>query len=482
MKPEKTLLVLTSVLALVALIGLLVPDEGIEVGGVNISLPSPNRFFSDQNERRRMSAEDSTFYAERTNISDSLTYYRNVVDSSNLRFWLPDPHYFDPLWANLSTASSEGRTVRILHYGDSQIEMDHITSRVRSYMQNTFGGGGPGMMPFRSITPSLTVRHDTHGDLLHLASFGDSTVVRSRGNYGIMMQCFRLEGGEAIVSYRASRSNSVDDRVKSFRKVTLIGFAHSPVNSSLTDRSNKHSYDSHKMPQGVGKAEWMLDTASTSVRLSVNGAVDLYCVMLDSIAGVAVDNIPMRGCSGQQFTMVNKEKLSYAYSQMPVGLIIMQFGGNSVPYFHKTSDVSEYCQSIGRQIDYVHECCPDALILFVGPSDMISRNGKRHTYEIIPELVDSLAATATRHGAAYWSIYHAMGGENSMLQWQKQGLAGSDFIHFTQRGADLMGDLMGEAFDASYQVYKLEKRNQSVLERHKSAKSKAKTSKKRRGK
>ena len=71
----------------------------------------------------------------------------------------------------------------------------------------------------------------------------------------------------------------------------------------------------------------------------------------------------------------------------------------------------------------------------------------------IPELIDSLAATTTRHGVAFWSIFHAMGGENTMPQWVKEGLAGEDYIHFSQRGADLMGDFLAEAFNNSYQLF-----------------------------
>lgn len=486
MKKGKIQLFLCSVLGLVAVFGVVIPNPGNDESTPLLTFPTPKRFLEDQCARREEQRIDSTFVAERAIVTDSIEYYRFVIDSSEIRFWLPNANYFDTLWANLATASADGRIVRILHYGDSQIEMDHITSRLRSYMQRTFGGGGPGMMPFKTITPSLTVRHDSYGDLKHLASFGDSTVIRSRGNYGIMMQCFRLDGGEAIVNYRASRSNSVDDRVKSFRRVTLISDARSPLSTSLTDRDNKRTYDTRRITNGVGRAEWELDTASTSVRLLANGAADLYCVLLDSSAGVAVDNIPMRGCSGQQFTMVNVDKLTASYDQMSVGLVIMQFGGNSVPYFHTTKSISDYCQSMGKQIDYVKSCCPGALILFVGPSDMSRRRGgDLQSYPIIPELVDSLASTAMRHGAAYWSIYHAMGGNGSMPQWTSKGLAGKDYIHFTQKGADLMGDKMSEAFNASYRLYQLEERSRTMEAQHDAAKAdfkKAKIVKKRRHK
>ena len=144
---------------------------------------------------------------------------------------------------------------------------------------------------------------------------------------------------------------------------------------------------------------------------------------------------------------------------MDIGLIILQFGGNSVPYLKTSKQVSTYCQNLGRQIDHIRLCCPSAKVLFIGPSDMSTRlKGQLQTYPIIPELIDSLAATATAHGAAFWSIYHAMGGHNSMPEWSRQGLAGQDYIHFSQRGADLMGDRLSQALDNSYRLYLLERK------------------------
>jgi hypothetical protein len=123
------------------------------------------------------------------------------------------------------------------------------------------------------------------------------------------------------------------------------------------------------------------------------------------------------------------------------------------------ADISTYCRSIGKQIDYIHRCCPGAKILFVGTSDMSTRHkGNLQTYPMLPALIDSLAATAVGHNAAYWSIYHAMGGWNSMVNWNKKGLAGSDYIHFSQQGADKMGAKLAQALADNYQLFLLRRR------------------------
>ena len=156
------------------------------------------------------------------------------------------------------------------------------------------------------------------------------------------------------------------------------------------------------------------------------------------------------------FTQINQDQLAAAYSHMDVGLIILQFGGNSVPYLKGQKSIDAYCESMGAQIDRMHKCCPKAKILFIGPSDMSTReNGDLRSYGCIPQLIASLQATANNHGAAYWSIYHAMGGLNSMVAWVNQGLSGPDYVHFTTRGVDIMGDRLAKAFDNMYHILKI---------------------------
>ena len=53
-----------------------------------------------------------------------------------------------------------------------------------------------------------------------------------------------------------------------------------------------------------------------------------------------------------------------------------------------------------------------------------------------------------------------MGGRNSMPAWVAKGLGGADHIHFSQRGVDIMGDRLANAFDNMYRLYLLRKESQ----------------------
>jgi hypothetical protein len=53
-------------------------------------------------------------------------------------------------------------------------------------------------------------------------------------------------------------------------------------------------------------------------------------------------------------------------------------------------------------------------------------------------------------GAGYWDLYDAMGGKNSMPAWVNKGLAGSDYIHFSNGGARVAAQLFYDALIAEY--------------------------------
>ena len=105
-----------------------------------------------------------------------------------------------------------------------------------------------------------------------------------------------------------------------------------------------------------------------------------------------------------------------------------------MPGMKSPQQLAHYCKRIGTQIDYLHSVCPEAAIMFVGPADMGVKNGGDFaSHPMIADLDESLKNTALAHGAAYWSVYQAMGGNGSMARWDEQGLANKDYIHFSHQ-------------------------------------------------
>jgi lysophospholipase L1-like esterase len=61
---------------------------------------------------------------------------------------------------------------------------------------------------------------------------------------------------------------------------------------------------------------------------------------------------------------------------------------------------------------------------------------------MVPYLDEQLKKMAEEEQISYWSMYTAMGGKNSMVDWVEKGLAGSDYVHFTRAGANKVGQML----------------------------------------
>lgn len=458
MKSNRILLFIGTVLLLFAGACQVIKTHNIRLGTLTLRVPATGVPDTGTIDPEQLLAQGR--------YNDTLDNYRQWLDSSRCRFWFPkdDSTFFDPLFAAMEQAAPSGRHLRVLHYGDSQIEMDRISDRLRARLQRQFGGGGPGMVPVNTIIPSPAISQWGSESLVRMDPYSaDSTVMRSRGNYGPMIQCFRMYEG-ATATFRLGRNKYSDSLIHQCSHIGLLRHEHSATEARLTVQGKHHGTLTASRSQSAdGKVvlqTWQSDSAFSRFSLSIHGNADIYGVLVDDAAGVAVDNIPMRGCSGQQFILVDSILLADAYALLDVGMIILQFGGNSVPYIRHRDKLDTYCHGLAQQIDRLHGCCPQATILFIGPSDMSTRiGGVTQTYPYLDSIICGLRDTITAHDAAFWSPYHAMGGKNSMQAWNKKGLAGSDYIHFTQQGADLAGDMLSEAFMTMYRYYRFRKNN-----------------------
>ena len=422
------------------------PEDGLTL---TLKFPSLKEVMGEEEvEEPEVSVEEILAMNEKTAEiaaeKDSLVKFFNT---SPTRFYLPndDLKFFDPLFKELENADK--KRVRILHYGDSQLEEDRMTFIIRDTLQSMFGGDGQGMMPARTHN-TFSMVGGASGSITRYMIFAPDR--RSGGNkYGPFGDFVRLYGSVRL-NYRQSKREDVKRRL--FNEVTVVAGNTSGKGLAVTLGDSTIRFNAG---ESLVRAVFSVPDSSDKVSLSISGNGDLYGVLMDNKTGVAVDNIPMRGCSGTIFTAMNADQLRSYYEQENVRLIFLQYGGNSVPVISNTKHVSNYCNTIRKQINYIQGLAPNAKIVFIGPSDMYSR-----TRPMIPHLVDSLKSTANSCGAAYWDIYGAMGGKYSMSKWVSKGLAASDYIHFSSKGSKLMASNIADSFKLYYEYYLWRKENE----------------------
>lgn len=318
-----------------------------------------------------------------------------------------------------SLAESNERVVRVLHYGDSQIEEDRMSQQIREALQNKYGGSGAGLMPLAQTIPSRTVRQQLYmNDRFTMPAqgprrymvYGPKRDQRADGLYGVMGQVAVMNDSLVKGSEEVMAVCTPQDGRKRFTRWQI--FADETISDSI-----------------VGDTVYL------------RGKGKVYGLSQESETGVIVDNIPMRGCLGLVFNKIDSAQLASFYNEQNVRLIIMQFGGNAIPSNRNPGTIQGIVKGLRQQVQLIRSLAPEASILFIGPSDMLTQTeGEWTTYPMVPYMDRLLRKMALEENIAYFSLYRWMGGAGSMLHWQEIGLAGTDGVHFTRAGARKAGN------------------------------------------
>lgn len=329
--------------------------------------------------------------------------------------------YLSSFYAAL--AQSGSRQVRVMHYGDSQIEEDRMTSQIRQRLQERYGGSGVGLMPLAQTIPTYSVKQRLYmngrwvtpqqGPRRYLV-YGPRNMQRADGLYGPM-------GQVAIMA---------DSLVKGSED----------IHAAFTPIDKRPRYTQWRVVADTGVH---YSFSGDTVLLTGKGAV--YGLSQESAAGVIVDNIPMRGCLGLIFNKMSAPQLSRFYREANVNLIILQFGGNAIPYNENPGTIAAIVKGLREQVQFVKHCAPNASILFIGPSDMCTMvDGEVISYPLVGYMDRLLRKMAQEEEIAYFSLYRWMGGSGSMARWQEVGLATSDGVHFLRSGARKAGNAVAD--------------------------------------
>ena len=350
--------------------------------------------------------------------------------------------YLGAFYASLGEASEH--SIRVVHYGDSQIEEDRMTATLRRRLQAEYGGGGVGLIPLHQTIPTRTIHQvlTMNGKVQSVQQgprrqlvYGPKSMRRTDGRYGMMGQVALMNdslqtGSEQLTMMVEPMSNEKHTE-RYFSRLRMWG-----------DGNIRWVYGGDTLP---ASRPWALRDSTTHCSFSLVGRGEVYGISLETPTGVIVDNIPMRGCLGTVFTDISREQLTRFYKETHTRLIILQFGGNAIPFNEQPSTIRGIVNLLRKQVQYVRSCAPEASILFVGPGDMTTTiDGGAQTYPLLPYMDKLLRQMADEEQIGYYSLYQAMGGMNSMIQWQQRGLAGSDGVHFTRRGAEKAGEKLAE--------------------------------------
>jgi lysophospholipase L1-like esterase len=460
-KPYKTLLFLLTVGALCALLAAVFPAQGIQLGEFHFRFAKFEKLFSlsDSTKVKAIAVEKLlTIY----NAEDSLRANKNfdktiqqsdatsaLLANLNIQYNKGEKHPLHSFFSGIDGLKTKGTSLRILHYGDSQIEGDRITSILRNTLQTKFGGSGPGMLPAIEVVPSIAIQQSASENWKRYALFGGATNNLQHSNFGALATISRFEINEEnkTVWLKFIPSKAGFASIRKYNKAVLhIGNLEAECIIDFAVKGDIVSSETIEAGTAYKRITKHFATTPDELTIQFTGNVspDVYGISLENNDGVTVDNIAMRGGSGTVFRKMEKAHLNAAFDNQNIGLIILQYGGNTVPYITDSAHAEQYGKFFASQIRYLKSVQPLASFLVIGPADMSTGiDGEMQTFPNLECVRDALKKAALNNGCAFWDLYEVMGGKNSMLNWvaAEPPLAAVDYVHFSPAGAKTVGEL-----------------------------------------
>ena len=198
----------------------------------------------------------------------------------------------------------------------------------------------------------------------------------------------------------------------------------------------------------LSEISWEFRQLSPRLKFELNstGDVRILGCALDSINGVSVDNIALRGQSSTLLHHTNAEVFKSMCKQLNIGMVIFQFGTNIIPT--TAPNYHFYKVQLAKQFDLLKSYLPGVPVLVVGISDAAHMNkGKIVSYDHLPQICDVQKAVALEYDFAYFDLYNAMGGKGSIVEWSKKKppWALTDYIHLSRKGGREVAHLLTTA-------------------------------------
>jgi lysophospholipase L1-like esterase len=337
----------------------------------------------------------------------------------------------------LSQIEKGKKNVRIAFYGDSFIEGDVFCGSFRDTLQSVFGGSGVGFVPITSEVSGFrnTIKH-------RFDNWKTASLIKRRDSVDAI--------GPSGFSFAPQPDNWVEfkpSKQRNLRAFNTIKLYYRNESSAILHATIDTTELSEPLEVSDHLQEWKYHGNNIKyVRMAFEpfDELEVYGASFEGSNGVYVDNFSLRGNSGLNLNGVSSQMYRDFNRYRNYKLIILQFGLNLV--VEEKLNYQAYTQRMVKVINNLKRNFPNASFLLLSVSDRSTNlNGKFETMNAIPVMRNAQRLIAKEAGIAFWDMYEAMGGHNSMIKYvkAKPALAAKDYTHLTfQGGKKLAGALV----------------------------------------
>jgi lysophospholipase L1-like esterase len=334
------------------------------------------------------------------------------------------------------------------------IEGDLITSTVRSIMQKEFGGSGVGFVPLLTSVVGFrkTIDQSSSSDWQTY-----SVLKPQRGLFpGISGQVYVPNHSKTATVNSWAEFDAPSAERKSIFQAIKLYYGRSPngfINYSFDGKQFKDSLNGRGL---VNEQVLSLTSGYHKLKTSFKGdSLTLFGISEESEDGVLIDNLSLRGNSGTPMQVIPENVLKGFNKYMKYDLIVLQYGTNVVS--GADTNMVWYERGMIKVINRLKRNFPQADILLISVGDKSYKENMQFvTQPNVPVLVETQRRIARQTGIAFWNLYQAMGGPNSMVKMVESDkpMANKDYTHLNFRGAAFIGRIISNNLLNEYHLYK----------------------------
>jgi LysM repeat protein/lysophospholipase L1-like esterase len=436
-----------------------------------------------------------------------------VVDSIEVTFTGNDIHnpnslltFYEKMY---QLEQSKSGKINIVHIGDSHIQADLFTAKIRTQFQKVFGNGGFGFTFPYSVAKtnnSAPIRYSASGNFQSFRNlYADEN--RPVGLSGFSMEAnsddfaIQLNVKDAQFNFTklkvitpqnvnlfdvsVSHKNIVVER-KVPKKIThkvkpgevLGGIADKynvslkalkkanglksdmirdgkvltiPSKATQSKTSTKTEYIPIELQPSLFSNDYYSETPLDKIAIVPNQEIDYFAlnglVLENNNSGVIYHSIGVNGAKASDY---NKFRLFN--EQLPVlnpDLVIISLGTNES--FDKQSG-EQYFANLNQMIQGIKDKNPQACVLIMTPPPSVLHRKYKNTF--IEKYAELIEENANVKNYAVWDLLQVFGGNKSIKRNASKGYMARDKVHYSKAGYEKQGELFFEAFLQSYELFK----------------------------
>ncbi len=342
-------------------------------------------------------------------------------------------------------ALKTGQTVSVVHLGDSHIQADHLSGRMRKRLQDHFGDAGWGVcVPWRVVksneSPGIMSASYDPWKVRKVVKSNDSLKV------GISGAVFMPTVRDANIDIHLRESPGGASEIDLFCDPVSSGFSWTVADSLMSEVQNQVVAPNQtcnpcrislKSPSRMLRLRFSLPESSAPEDLHLHG----LCLSRPEQKGILYHAI---GVNGAEFRHYIPEKPLFDEMQsLKPNLLIISLGTNEA--YGKNFNADEFTRQIDSLLLMVRAQQPNLPVLLTLPGDALKRSKYKNPNN--RKAGAALKAYAEAKGLAWFDTMDAMGGKGSILKWAKRGLTSKDKLHLSRKGYQVQADLLYHALE-----------------------------------